>query len=335
VTKRRPLTIDLHAHIMVSKAEARVQERPQWAVVQEVMRNVLGERSYQYNLEQEALLLPKSADIDLRLADMDRMGVDIQVISPSPTQYHFWADPELAATIVADQNEHVATVCAEHRDRFIGLGSVALQHPNLAVAQLDDAMKKYHLKGVELSTAYVGVELSDQRFEPFWRRAEELNAVILIHPLGSTLGDRIVPYYLSNIIGQPLDTTIALSHLIFSGVFDRYPRLTVCAVHGGGYLPSYIGRFDHAYRVRAESQSMKRPPSEYLRQIYFDTVVFRPDILSGLIARTGVGHVVLGTDYPFDMGDYDIDALLLSVPGLDDAGRKAIRGENAKRILGL
>ena len=335
MNKSKQLTIDLHAHILVEKAEARVKSRPQWAVVQEVMRNTLGERSYQYNLEQEALLLPKSTDIGLRLADMDRMGVDVQAISPSPTQYHFWADPELAAVIVADQNEYVAAVCAAHPDRFVGIGAVSLQHPDLAVSQLDDCIQAYGFKGVEISTAYMGIELSDPRFKPFWRRAEELGAVILIHPLGSTLGERIVPYYLSNIIGQPLDTTIALSNLIFSGVFDRYPRIKICAVHGGGYLPAYIGRFDHAYRVRPESRGMQHLPSEYLRQIYFDTVVFRPDILADLIARAGIGQIILGTDYPFDMGDYNIQALLEHVPGIDDAGRNSIRGGNAQALLGL
>ncbi len=333
--KTKQLTIDLHAHMVVQKAEARVRTRPQWSVVQEVMRKTLGERSYRYNLEQEDLLLPKSTDIGLRLADMDRMGVDIQAISPSPTQYHFWAEPELAAAIVADQNEHIVEVCTTHPDRFVGIGAVALQHPELAVSQLEDCIKRFRFKGVEISTAYMGVELSDTRFEPFWRRAEELGALILIHPLGSTLGDRIVPYYLSNIIGQPLDTTIALSHLIFSGVFDRYPKLKICAAHGGGYLIAYIGRFDHAYRVRPESNTMRRLPSEYLRQIYFDTVVFRPDILSDLIARAGIGQIVLGTDYPFDMGDYDIQALLEQVPCLDDIGHNAVRGGNAKQLLRL
>lgn len=335
VNKSKPLIIDLHAHILIEKAEARVKSRPQWVVVQEVMRKTLGERSYQYNLKQEALLLPKSTDIGLRLADMDRMGVDVQAVSPSPTQYHFWADPELAAAVIADQNEYVANICSAHPDRFVGIGAVALQHPELAISQLNDCIKTYRFRGVEISTAYMGVELSDPRFEPFWRRAEELEAVILIHPLGSTLGDRIAPYYLSNIIGQPLDTTIALSHLIFSGVFDRYPKLKVCAVHGGGYLPAYIGRFDHAYRVRPESRTMRCLPSEYLRQIYFDTVVFHPAILADLIARAGIGQVVLGTDYPFDMGDYNIQALLEHVPGIDDAGRNIIRGGNAKALLGL
>ena len=329
------LTIDLHAHIDVPQAEARANQRPEWAFIQEFIRKVMGEQSYQYNTQQAAQILPKSTDISLRLQDMERMGVDIQVISPVPMQYHYWADPELAAILVNDQNEHIAGVCASYPNRFIGLGAVSLQHPELAVSQLRECMTTYKLKGVEISSAYPGLELSNKRFEPFWRLAEELQAVIIIHPLGSSLGDRTAAYYLSNVIGQPLDTTIALSHLIFGGVFDRYPQLKVCAVHGGGFLPSYIGRFDHAYEVRPEARVMQRPPSAYLQQIFFDTVVFRPDILSNLIATAGIGQVVLGTDYPYDMGDYDISALLKSVPGLDDVGQTAIRGENARRLLEL
>jgi aminocarboxymuconate-semialdehyde decarboxylase len=329
------LTIDLHAHIDVPEAEARISNRPEWALIQEFIRKALGETSYQVNLEQDVRILPKSTDIGLRLQDMDRMGVDIQVITPTPMQYHYWADQELAAILVSDQNEYIAGICTSYPERFIGLGAVALQHPQLALAQLKKCIDIYNFKGVEICSAYPGCELSDGRFEPFWHLAEELQAVIIIHPLGSSLGERTANHYLSNIIGQPLDTTIALAHMIFSGVFDRYPRLKVCAVHGGGFLPSYIGRFDHAYKVRPESHTVQRPPSAYLRQIFFDTVVFKPDILSSLIATAGIGQIVLGTDYPYDMGDYNISALLKSVPGLDDAGQIAIRSENAQRLLGL
>jgi aminocarboxymuconate-semialdehyde decarboxylase len=329
------VVIDMHAHIDVPRADERIAERPEWSVVQQVMRKALGEQSYQYNVEQAAQMLPKSTDIGQRLKDMDRMGVDIQVISPSPMQYHYWANQELAAALVHDQNEYVAEKCERHPDRFVGLGAVSLQHPQLALSQLRDCMVKYKLKGAEICSAYPGVELSDQRFEDFWRLAEELQAVILIHPLGSSLGDRTAAYYLANIIGQPLDTTIALAHLIFGGVFDRHPTLKICAVHGGGFLPSYIGRFDHAYHVRPESRSMKLPPSAYLKSIYFDTVVFRQDILKGIIATAGIEQIVLGTDYPFDMGDYDIQALLGSTAILDDAGRTALLGGNAKQLLGL
>ncbi|MEN6476143.1 MAG: amidohydrolase family protein [Syntrophaceae bacterium] len=328
-------TIDIHAHIDVPQVEAHVGKRPEWPFIQEFIRKSLGEQSYRYNSEQEALNLPKSTDLSLRLKDMDRMGVDMQVISPAPMHYHSWADQELASELATIQNDHIAGVCASHPERFVGLGAVALQHPELALTQLIECLRTYGFMGVEISTAYPGLELSDMRLEPFWRLAEELEAMVLIHPLGSSLGERTSAYYLSNIIGQPLDTTLALAHLIYSGVFDRYPRLKVCAVHGGGFLPYYIGRFDHAFSVRPESQSMPYPPSRYLKRIFFDTVVFRPDMLANLIATAGIEQVVLGSDYPYDMGEYDIENLLESIPGLDRNGRDAILGGNAERMLGL
>jgi aminocarboxymuconate-semialdehyde decarboxylase len=328
-------SIDLHAHLIVPEAENFVRQHPRWTRVDEMTRKFQGEDSYRYNLQQAAETLSKSTDIDLRLKEMDRMGVDIQVLSPSPAQYYLWAEPDLASTLAQMQNERIAEVCTARPDRFVGLGAVALQHPDLAVSQLGECMETYPFKGVEIASAYGGRDLSDSQFEPFWELAEKLGAVILIHPLGSTLGERTLPYYLSNIIGMPLDTTLALSHLIFSGVFDRYPQLKVCSVHGGGYFTENIGRFDHGYRQRPESRTMEHPPSEYLRRIYFDTVVFRPDILQGLINRAGIEQVVLGTDYPFDMGDYELDALLGSVPGLDAEGLKAIRSGNARRLLNL
>src|SRR4030042_5513710 len=332
-----PMTnsIDLHAHLIVPEAEILVRGHPGWTRADETARKALGEHSYRYNNEQAAETLSKSKDIGLRLEDMDRMGVDIQVLSPSPAQYYLWAEPDLASTLVQIQNERIAEVCAAYPHRFIGLGAVALQHPELAFSRLDACMNTYLLKGVEIARASLGRDLSNKHFEPFWELAEKLKAVILIHPMGSTLGERTVPYYFSNIIGMPLDTTLALSHLIFSGVFDRYPHLKVCAVHGGGYFPATIGRFDHGYRKRPESRPINTPPSEYLRRIYFDTVVFRPAILQGLIKRAGIEKIVVGTDYPFELGAYDLDALLGGVPGLDDKGLKAIRSENARRLLNL
>jgi aminocarboxymuconate-semialdehyde decarboxylase len=328
-------TIDLHAHIIVPEAEALARENSRWSRAGEAARQAMGERSYLVNNEQAAKNLSKSTDIPLRLDDMDRMGVDIQVLSPSPNQYYPWAEPDLASSLARIQNERISQVCTAHSDRFIGLGAVSLQHPELAVSQLDQCLNSYRLKGVEISSASLGRDLSNEDFEPFWELAESLQAVILIHPMGSTLGERTVPYYLSNIIGMPLDTTLALSHLIFSGIFDRYPRLKIVAVHGGGYFPAYTGRFDHGYRVRPESKTMMHPPSTYLQRIYFDTVVFRPDLLRSLIEKAGIDQVVLGTDYPFDMGDYELEDLLGGIPDLGDKGLKAIRSGNARRLLSL
>jgi aminocarboxymuconate-semialdehyde decarboxylase len=191
------------------------------------------------------------------------------------------------------------------------------------------------MRGVEISTAVNGLELDDPKFARFWARAEELGCLVFIHPFGTSLGERLNRFYLQNIIGQPIETTIALSHLIFGGVLDRHPGLKILAAHGGGYLPSYTGRSDHGYQERPDAHSMLRAPSEYLRQIYFDTLVYKPECLHHLIEQVGATQVVLGTDYPFDMGSYDVHGLLENVRGLSEEDRSAILGGNAARLLGL
>jgi aminocarboxymuconate-semialdehyde decarboxylase len=197
-------------------------------------------------------------------------------------------------------------------------------------------MKRLGLRGVEISTSVNGEELDAARLAPFWRKAEELGAVVFIHPFGTTLGDRVSTHYLSNIIGQPLETTIALSHLIFGGVLDRHPGLRIVAAHGGGYLPSYCGRSNHGYAVRPEAKAdAKFPPMEYLRKIWFDTLVYEPGALRHLINTVGASQVVVGSDYPFDMGHYDPHGLLAATQGLTEGERGAILGGNAAILLGL
>jgi aminocarboxymuconate-semialdehyde decarboxylase len=275
-----------------------------------------------------------ATDLDTRLYRMDAMGIDLQAVSLSPTQYHYWADEELAGEIVRTANEGVAAMCAARPDRFVGLGSVALQHPDLAAEQLTVAVRSLGLRGAILSTAVNGVDFSDPRFDRFWARAEELEALLFIHPLGCSLGERLNRFYLINVIGQPAETAVALSHLIFGGVLDRFPRLKICAAHGGGYLPYYVGRSDHAYEVRPESRTTKRRPSEYLRQLWFDSLVYRPDTLRHLIDVVGASQVVLGTDYPFDMG-VENPLAHLSRTGLSAQEVDAIRGANATGLLRL
>src|SRR5262249_34615881 len=172
----------------------------------------------------------------------------------------------------------------------------------------------------------------DRRHDPFWSRAEALGAVVFVHPLGCTLGERTRPYYLSNIVGQPIETTLALSHLIFGGTLDRHPRLKLCAAHGGGYLPSYIGRSDHGHAVRPESRTMQKAPSDYLKQIWFDSLVYTPNGLEHLVREVGASQVVIGTDYPFDMGTPDPLALIAAAQ-LSEADRERIRGLNALALL--
>jgi aminocarboxymuconate-semialdehyde decarboxylase len=216
-----------------------------------------------------------------------------------------------------------------------GLGNVALQHPELSVQQLAECVGKFGLRGVEISSAVNGLELSDSRFDRFWSKAEELGCLVFIHPLGTSLGERVNRHYLGNIIGQPIETTIALSHLIFGGVLDRHPGLKICAAHGGGYLPSYVGRSDHGFAVRPEAAKIKHKPSEYLKRIYFDSLVYTPEGLRHLIEEVGAAHILLGTDYPFDMGAYEPHKFLAAVPGLTEQQREQILGGNAARLLGI
>ncbi len=205
-----------------------------------------------------------------------------------------------------------------------------------AAAELEHAMTVLGLKGVEV-LAHVGdLELSDPTFEPFWAKAEALGAVVFIHPAGFTEPRRFARFYFGNVIGNPLDTTMALHHLIFDGVLERYPNLKILAAHGGGYLPAYSGRMDHAWGARTDAHgTLPKPPSFYLKKIYLDTIVFTPDQLDALVKLFGVDKILLGTDYPYDMGEYDPIGHIASVPSLTEADRAAIAGGNARTLFGL
>lgn len=328
------IAIDLHCHLVTPQVARLVAGRPEMATFQEQMRRVIGERSMRANIAMERGVAELSANVDLRLREMDRFGIAIQVLSPAPGQYHYWADETLAATLCDVQNAHIADICARWPDRFLAFGAIALQHPKTAIRQMRACMAA-GFKGVEISSNIAGRDLSDPAFAEFWSAAAELGAVVFIHPLGSTLGDRLDTHYLSNIIGQPLETTIALSKLIVAGLWDRLPGIKVLAAHGGGYLPNYAGRLDHAYQVRPEARTCSLPPSDYLGRPWYDTVVHSPDVLASLIARVGIDRVVVGSDFPYDMGEYRLESLLDGIPGLDAHGRESILRENARSLLGL
>ena len=332
----RCLTVDLHCHAFVTEVEQLVKDRPEKEAEPAMQRRAMGAASAEYNrTTMLPAAFPKLTNLELRLRDMDAMGVDIQVISPTSVQHYYWADLDLAREIVRTTNDKIAESCAKYPDRLLALGNVALQHPELSIEQLDHCIGELGMRGVEISTAVNGLELDDPRFAPFWARAEELGCLVFIHPFGTSLGERVSRFYLQNVIGQPIETTIALSHLIFGGVLDRHPGLKILAAHGGGYLPSYIGRSDHAYDTRPDAHSMRKAPSEYLRQLNFDTLVYTPEILRHLISQVGASQVVVGTDYPFDMGAYAVHEVLDAVPGLSEAEKTAILGGNALRLLGL
>jgi len=326
--------VDIHAHVLVPAVEVLVADRPERIAALRAQGEAAGAASTQHNRQLFANeYMPKLTNVATRLAAMDAMGVDMQAVSVSPTQYYYWADRDLAQAIAQTANEHLAELAAAHPDRFVGLATVSLQHPDLAAEQLTIAMK-HGLRGCQISTLIDGAELADRRHDPFWSRAEALGAVVFVHPLGCTLGDRVQPYYLSNIVGQPIETALALSHLIFGGTLDRHPRLKLCAAHGGGYLPSYIARSDHGYAVRPESRTMAHAPSTYLKRIWFDSLVYTPRALETLVREVGASQVVIGTDYPFDMGT-TAPLQQIEQADLSEAARECIRGRNALELLSL
>jgi aminocarboxymuconate-semialdehyde decarboxylase len=319
---RRTTVVDVHGHGLIPVDDI-VRGTPLAKMAGATVGSLSG-------AQRQQLLGPE------RLALMDRQGVDVQVLSIN-TYWWFAADRELAGRIVQAQNEGLAKWVSAHSDRFVALASVALQHPDLAAVQLEDAVKRLGMRGGSIGGHVNGESPSSEKYDPFWRKAEELGVPVFMHPQGATnlikdgafagRGD------LGNIIGNPLETTHFLSKLIFDGTFDRFPGLRVCAAHAGGYLPSYLGRTEATCDVRPLANcANKRKPSEYLRsQVLVDTMVFSPEGLRHLVAELGVGQVVYGTDVPFNW-PVTVD-LILQASFLSEADKEAILSGNLKKLL--
>jgi len=315
VSGKRVKTVDVHAHCAVPDAMA-LMGRP---------------------LETQALLMAGTTLAD-RLRAMDDQGIDVEALSINP--YWYTADRDVAKKLIQVQNEKLAEICAAQPDRFVAFATVALQHPDLAVEQAEEGVKKYGLRGVSLGGSVDGLELSDPKFHPFWAKVEQLGVLVFIHPQGTAelestsrlQGNGV----LTNTIGNPLETTIALSHLIFEGTLDRFPGLKICAAHGGGYLPSYAARSDAVCTTFPHrlTGALKKKPTEYLRQLYFDSIVFTAEALRHLAAETGPGQIVMGTDYPFPWTSTSVDHIL-DTPGLSDADKVAMLGGTAMTLLGI
>lgn len=326
--------VDIHCHAHIPAVDPLVEDV--FSIDYEPFIHFSSDASKEVNRQQQETIMPMLTSVEVRLADMDKMGVDVQAVSPAPFQYCYWAEPELGREVARTVNDGLAEIVASNPDRFVALGSVPLQAPDLALAELDRCVKELGMRGVEISTNVAGAEVSRAGLDGFFARAEELGIVIFMHPHGFTEGRRLADHYFNNVIGNPMDTTIAVSHLIFDGVLERHPGLNICVAHGGGFLAAYAGRMDHAYHARSDCRrEISAPPSTYLRKLYFDTVVFTPDQLDYLVAQYGADHVLLGTDYPFDMGESDPLGHIGSVGSLSDADRAAIQGGNAARLLKL
>lgn len=331
-----PLRIDIHCHYQNTAVAALAaplrpfEKEPSIVYANQHTRDI--------NIDQMKVRGRKLSDIAVRLADMDRMGIDIQAVSPAPAQYYYYAEPDFGLQLARAINDRIAEIAASHPDRFVGIGSVPLQHPKMAIKEMERCVNKLGMRGLEIGTNVNGMDLADKSLglDKFFARAEELGIVLFLHPMGFTHADRMTDYYFNNIIGNPLESTLAVGHLIFGGVLDRYPKLKFCVAHGGGYAAHAFARMDHGWKARPDAQTViRKKPSSYLKKFYFDTVTFDSGLLDTLIDRFGPGHVMMGSDYPFDMGDENPRALVESVARLTESERDRIMGGNAARLLGI
>jgi len=315
VAGKRVKTVDIHAHCCVPKAMAVIN----------------------HPLEAPGLLME---DTSTRIAAMDAQGIDVECLSINP--YWYRAGKDESAELIRLQNEALVEFCAASPDRFVGFATAALQHPELAAEQVEHAVKRLGFRGVSVGGSVAGLELADPKFNPFWAKCEEHGVLVFLHPTGTRelepSGRLNGSGLLTNTIGNPLETTIALSHLIFEGTLDRFPGLKICAAHGGGYFGSYANRSDAVIKTfpNRVGPLPKKPPTAYLKdgQLFFDTIVFTPEALRHLIAESGVGQIMIGTDYPFPWTSTEVD-LVMSTPGLSDEDRIAILGGTAQRLMGI
>jgi aminocarboxymuconate-semialdehyde decarboxylase len=321
VAGKRARVIDVHAHCAVPEAMA-----------------LMGLKLEGPLLRPDLNVATTAAE---RIATMDAQGIDVEALSINAFWYQ--AERDLAQQLIRMQNEALAQLCATHPERFVAYASVALQYPDLAAQQLEEGVRKYGLRGAAIGGSVNGEEISAPKFHPFWAKAEELGVLVFIHPQATGASREIARRlegngYLDNVIGYPLETTLALSHLIFEGTLDAYPGLKICAAHGGGFLPSYAGRSDFGCTTRPDVcpggtyGTIKKKPSEYLRQLYYDTMVFSPEGLRHLANAVGTSQLMVGTDTPYPWTKTAVE-MVLATPDLSDAEKVAILGDTASRLL--
>jgi aminocarboxymuconate-semialdehyde decarboxylase len=331
----RPITVDVHAH-MLPEQTIRLLGKESPRVAPELTEEN-GALIMRIDGKVVQRPMPRAIfDLEARLADMDRHGVVIQLVCATVQTFFYDVEPQLGAACAVLQNDEIAAVVARHPDRFMGLATLPLQAPVKAADELDRAVTKLGLRGAQIGSNVNGRNLDDPVLEPVWAVANELSAFVLVHPHGEILpGERLKPYYMRNFVGLPFETTMAGAALVFGGVLERFPDIKFCLCHGGGYVPYQAGRFVHAWQVREEPKArLKESPQASLARLYYDSITHSPRALQFLIDTVGAGHVLLGSDYPFDMGNLDCVARVDALEAPQEV-RDTVLGQRAMELLAL
>ena len=329
-------TIDVHCHLATPAASELLapHSRPEY----EPYNHFMGQDSLDQNKVMFPTIVDALRDPEARIEHMDAMGVEIQGLATFVSEYGYWAPAGVAAESARIQNDHLAQAVADLPERFSAFGAtVPLQDVDRAIAEMDRAVDDLGFKGLQIGGTVDGHNLDEPRFRPFWQAVAAKGVPVILHPNGYEESHRFGDYFMTNCIGNPLETMVAANRMIFSGLFEELPELQLVLLHGGGYLPFYASRSDHTWEVRPETRVHipDHPPSHYMKRLFYDTMVFQPLYLRHLVEIVGSDRVMAGTDFPFDMGDTDPMGLIDRTEGLTDAERTAMKGGNAARIFGL
>jgi aminocarboxymuconate-semialdehyde decarboxylase len=332
----RGIAIDVHAHMLPQEAmRLLTSESPR--VAPKLIEQPDGSLDMEIAGRLVQRPLPRQIfDLDLRLADMDANGVDVQLVCGPVQTFFYGEDAALGAACAELQNDELAAAVKRHPGRLMGLATLPMQDSGRAADELRRAVRTLGLYGAQIGSNVNGRNLDDPALEPVWAVADELRAFLLIHPHGEIVpGDRLKSYYMRNFVGLPFETTVAAASLVFGGVLERHPDMTVCLCHGGGFVPYQMGRFLHAFAVRAEARgSLHEPPEASFARLRYDSITHSTRALEFLVDQVGPERVLLGSDYPFDMGNLDcvarVEALLRP-----RAEKDTILGERVQKVLQL
>ena len=328
------MNIDIHSHSIPEKF-IQMARKGDPSLQVKIEKDLSGNEFMHHDQGYVYPLLKGFFDPDYRIKDMDKARIDIAVLSSAPPLFYYWVNSELALKVAALINNSIKEVVDTYPDRFAGMGTIPMQDTDLAVNELKRCVNDLGFKSVQIGSNIEGKQLDDPQFLPFFKACSELGVLVTLHPYYVGAKGALGKYYLTNLIGNPLDSVVAAASLIFGGVLEKCPNLKVCIVHGGGYFPYQFGRLEHGYKVRNEPKiNDAKSPRSYLNQLYFDSILFDSDALDYLVKFAGIDHVVMGTDYPFDMGETSPVDFIESMGGSLEK-QKSILGKNAAKLLGI